>query len=280
MALTSPGSSLLMASAKMARQPRELAPTHGAALHGVGRIGKRGGDLAEIGAALDLRRAPSRRARGGRCICSGLACSGTRTRMCDRSNSSLLPSCDLRASEQVVDLAFGDHDLVVDLALAQARHHDLVADVFAELGEAARRPSRASRATSPASSCCCSAMRAIALSSSPSSTRKPVSLANCSCTLVVDHALEHLLFEHVARRRRRALLAQLDRTRPACGRPDRARVITSSFTTATMRSSSTIALAPALARPPGTHRRTRARPAAWICAVSCEKRINDLPRIC
>ena len=40
-----------------------------------------------------------------------------------------------RAREQRVDLVFGNDDLVVDLALAQAGHDDLGADIFAELRE-------------------------------------------------------------------------------------------------------------------------------------------------
>ena len=114
------------------RQALARAPAHGAALQRIRGFRKRRGDLAEIRAFRELSerllgaRAPRLHLLGARV----LRHDDEDVRKIDFVAAHLLVG---RRREQRVDLAFGDDDLVVDFALAQPRHDDLVADVLAEL---------------------------------------------------------------------------------------------------------------------------------------------------
>ena len=105
----------------------------------------------------------------------------------------------LHVLEEVVDLALGDLDLAVHLALAQPRDQDLVADVVAELLE--RHPLPVERRAKVGK-------RQLVLLGNH--LHRPVDLlvvgahAGVPRVLhlhtVADHALEHLALEHVGGR--------------------------------------------------------------------------------
>jgi hypothetical protein len=107
------------------------APPEAAALGGVGRVGIGRGDLGEVGAAAQLR-------ERGECPPAALLdllvvrLGGTRTSTWARRNSESARGLLRLPRELGVHLRVGDHDRVLHLALAQAREHDLRADVLAE----------------------------------------------------------------------------------------------------------------------------------------------------
>ena len=148
-------------------QPLLAAPAHDAALERIGRIGIGGGELREVRAVLEpLERllgagAPRFQLLGTRLL--GHPHQNVRDAVLGRRvlSSALL-------EKKILDLALADGDLAGDFAFAQARDQDLVAQFLAKFVETDFIALEATRLT--------------VRSSSRSSTRSPVSRANCSCT--------------------------------------------------------------------------------------------------
>src|SRR5688572_11734613 len=117
------------------RQPRGGAPPERAALERVRRVREGRGDLREVAALAQLRE----RLHGAPAALIDHL--GGRLR---RDDDEDVRQAELRVRSLLLRLArklrihfgVGHHDGVLDLALAQARQHDLVADVLAELGVA------------------------------------------------------------------------------------------------------------------------------------------------
>ena len=245
-------------------QPVVAAPAEGAALQRVGRVGIAGGDAgAKSAPPLASASAFSARARAPPRCCSGLACSGTRTRMCARLYSSRVAGARLQLARGIgVDLAVAHLDLV--------RRPRARAGASAGSGRAGPRGSvRTRRRRARARSRKSASVMLVVLGDA---LHRAVELqlvdahagfrAELQLRLVDDQALEHLALEHSRVGRRRALAPQL-----ALGARRRASsssepVITSLFTTATMRSTSDDALAPARRRAAASSSRRAAAIAA------------------
>ena len=189
----------------------------------------------EVRAARAPRRAPSAPARAPPRSARASDCSGTRTRMCASWYSTRV-SGRAFSRRGTVDLGVGHLDLVVDLALAQAREQDLLAHVLAEGLErdaVALERARGSRPGSGCSSARCAARRGRA-----AARRRlmPVSLRELHLHLVDDQALEDLALEQRARSGSCVPWRRSWRSAPATASSSSVAVITSSLTTATMRS--------------------------------------------
>ena len=138
----------------------------------------------------------------------------------------------LHLGEEEVDLRVAHLDAVVDLACARASAPSARAGPRARPGTTRRRAP--ARGENRRGLCCCSAPRAAPRGRAAARRSDALVARELQLCLVQDQPLEHLALEQAALRQRRLLPPQLALRRRHCiGEPA---VITSLFTTATMRS--------------------------------------------
>src|SRR5262245_40434407 len=188
-------------------QPLAVAPAEDAPLQRVGRVRKRRRHLPEIGAGADLlERLLGAGAPRLDLLRGGVLGDGHEdVREVEFLAALLAP---LLRADEALDLALADYDLVVDFTLPQAREDDLAADILAEPGErdAVLFQRRAQLRQVELVLLGDALQRAVELCIVDAQTRF---LGELQLHAVDDHPIEQLLFQDIARWRRRALLLEL-----------------------------------------------------------------------